>query len=171
MTTEPWAVPAGFHSSDSDAVPPSAEETAASAAYRARKRCHAEVACGLTAQPGTHACGSQAFAPSGTAAGVVAVPASGAPAGAPGSRGAEEGKEKARAVDPGGLSVGLCVFAPSNRASSADCGPRTPPRDRWASVARDRGWDTSWRDHHSSAASDGYGGGCTPQPGSGVASY
>lgn len=34
MTTEPWAVPAGFHSSDSDAVPPSAEETAASAMSR-----------------------------------------------------------------------------------------------------------------------------------------
>jgi len=36
VTTEPWAIFAGFPSSDPDAVPPSAKEAAASAAYRAR---------------------------------------------------------------------------------------------------------------------------------------
>jgi len=51
VTTEPWAIPAGFTSSDPDAIPPSAEEAAASAAYRARKRRLAEKARGGPAQP------------------------------------------------------------------------------------------------------------------------
>jgi len=59
VTTEPWAIPAGFPSSDPDAVPPSAEEAAASAAYRARKRRHADMARGGPAQPGPHPPGPQ----------------------------------------------------------------------------------------------------------------
>jgi len=59
VTAEPWAVPAGFLSSDPDTVPPSAEEAAASAAYRARKRRHADMARGGPAQPGPHPPGPQ----------------------------------------------------------------------------------------------------------------
>jgi len=54
VTMEPWAIPAGFTSSDPDAVPKSTEKAAASAAYRARKRCHADMARGGPALPVPH---------------------------------------------------------------------------------------------------------------------
>jgi len=53
VTTEPFAVPAGFPTSHPDTVPPRADETAASAAYRARKRRHADMARGGLPQPGS----------------------------------------------------------------------------------------------------------------------
>ena len=46
VTEEAWAVPAGFTLSDMGDVPPSTEEAAASAAYRPRKRRHADIVGG-----------------------------------------------------------------------------------------------------------------------------
>jgi len=63
-------VPAGFPSTDPDTIPPAAEQAAASAAYRARKRRHAYLARGGPAQPGLPASGSQAVASPGAAAGL-----------------------------------------------------------------------------------------------------
>jgi len=62
ITTEPLAMPAGFQSSDPDAVPPSAEKAAASAPYRARKRRHAKMARGGPSRSELHASGSQTVA-------------------------------------------------------------------------------------------------------------
>jgi len=53
VTEEAWAVPAGFPLSDPGDVPPSTEVTAASAAYHTRKRRHADMERGGTAQPGS----------------------------------------------------------------------------------------------------------------------
>jgi len=86
VTTEPWAVPAGFPTSDPDTVPPSADEAAASAAYRARKRRHADMARGSPSQPRFHVPVSQAVASPGADAGPSAFPASQPSAGGPGSQ-------------------------------------------------------------------------------------
>jgi len=53
VTEEAWAVPDGFPLSDPGNVPPSTEEAAASAAYRARKRRHADMERGGPAQLGS----------------------------------------------------------------------------------------------------------------------
>jgi len=52
VTEEAWAVPAGFPLSDPGDVPPSTEEVAASTAYHARKRRHADMERGGPAEPG-----------------------------------------------------------------------------------------------------------------------
>jgi len=53
VTAEAWAVLAGFPLSDEGDVPPWTEEPAASAAYHARKRRHADMERGGPAQPGS----------------------------------------------------------------------------------------------------------------------
>jgi len=50
-------VPAVFSTSDPDTVPPSADEGAASVAYRARKRRHADIERGCPSQPGFQSLG------------------------------------------------------------------------------------------------------------------
>jgi len=120
VTAEPWAVPAGFPSSDPDTFPPSAEEAAASAAYRARKRRHANMARGGPAQPGFHAPGSQAVACPGAADGPANFPASGPPVGEPGPRDSEEDEGEASAGGPDGSAAGPRGSAASTLAGSAE---------------------------------------------------
>jgi len=95
VTTEPWAIPAGFRSSDPDAVPLSAEEAAASAAYRSRKRRHADMARGGPARPGPHR---------------------------PGPRDPEGDEEEVSAGDPGGSDAYSRGFSASTLCSG--CGNR-----------------------------------------------
>jgi len=162
VTTEPWAVPAGCHLCGPDAVPPSVEKAAASAAYRSQKRRHGDMARGCPARSGPQVFGSQAVASPGAAVGVFAVTASGALACHPGSREPEEDEEKASAGDPGGPAVVIRGSAASTLAKSAEYGPRTPPREEGASVAHADRWASSWRDDQSGAAGDGLGGGWAP---------
>jgi len=75
VTEKARAVPAGFTLSDTKDVPPSTEEAAASAAYRAGKLRHADMERGGPAQPGSAEPGSPAVASPGTPAGPAAFPA------------------------------------------------------------------------------------------------
>ena len=120
VTAEPWAVLADFPSSDPDTVPSSAEEVAALAAYRARRRRHADMARGGPAQPGFHAPGSLAVASPGAAAGPAAFPASGPPVGEPGSRDPGEEEGKASAGGPDSSAAGPRGSAASTLAGSAE---------------------------------------------------
>ena len=78
-TEQAWAVPAGFPLSDPGDVPPSTDEAAASAAFHAQKRRHADMERGGPAQPGSANPGSQAGASPGVPAGPAAFPAPGSP--------------------------------------------------------------------------------------------
>jgi len=109
-TTEPWAIPAGFTSSDPDAVPPSAEEAAASAAYRARKRRHADMAGGGPAQIRNIRSGP---------------------------RDPEGDEEEASAGDPGGSDAYPRGFSASTLAGSAEWGQRAVVREDGAGAAHD----------------------------------
>jgi len=97
VTAEPWTVPAGSLSSVPDAVPPSAEEAAASAAYGARKRRHADMARGGPAET---------VAYPGAAAGPATFPASGLPGGKRGPRAPEEDEWAANAGGRDGSAAG-----------------------------------------------------------------
>jgi len=130
VTTEPWAIPAGFPSSDPDAVPPSAEEAAASAAYRARKRRHADMARGAPAQPGPHP---------------------------PGPRDPEEDEEEASAGDPEGSDDYPRGFSALTLAGSAEWEQRVAVRADGAGAAHDERWDATWRGDHAGTAVDGPG--------------
>jgi len=127
VTTEPWAIPAGFNSSDPDAVPPSAEEAAASAAYRARKRRHADMARGGPALPGPHR---------------------------PGPRDPKGDEEEASASDCGGSDAYPLGFSASTLAGSAEWGQRAAVRADGAGAAHDERWDTTWRGDHAGTAGD-----------------
>jgi len=83
VTEEAWAVPSGFPLSDPGDVLPSTEEAAASAAYHARKRPHADMERGGPAQPGCANPGSPVGAAPDGPVGPAAFPA-------PGGRWAEE---------------------------------------------------------------------------------
>jgi len=127
VTTEPWAIPAGFTSSDPDAVPPSAEEAAASAAYRARKWRHADMARGGPTLPGPHR---------------------------PGPRDFEGDEEEASAGDPGGCDASPRGFSASTLAGSAEWGQRAAVREDGAGAAHDERWDATWRGDHAGTAGD-----------------
>jgi len=150
VTTEPWAVPAGFLTSDPDTVPPSADEAAASAAYRARQRRHAGIARGGRPQP-RH---SSASKPS---------------AGGPGFRAPEEGKGEASAGDPGGPAAGPRGSDASTLAGSAEGAQRAQARESGARAARDGRGGLPWRNDYSGAAGDGFGDGWAPESGGGAA--
>jgi len=77
VTEEAWAVPAGFPLSDPGDVPPSSEEAAASAAYHARKRRHADMERGGPAKPGSAHPGSPVGAAPDVPVGPAACPAPG----------------------------------------------------------------------------------------------
>jgi len=77
VTEEAWAVPAGFPLSEPGDVPPSTEEVAASAAYHARKRRHADMERGGPAEPGVANPGSPVGAAPDVPVGPAAFPASG----------------------------------------------------------------------------------------------
>jgi len=77
VTEEAWAVPGGFPLSDPGDVPPSTEEVAASAAYHARKRRHADMERGGPADPGVANPGSPVGAAPDVPVGPAAFPASG----------------------------------------------------------------------------------------------
>jgi len=102
---------------------------------------------------------------------VVAVSASGSPAGDPESHEPKGDEKEASVGDPWGPAVSLCGSTTSTLADNAECGPRTPPREKGACVARDRRWDTSWRDDHFGAAGDGSGGSWAPESRSVAAPY
>ena len=108
VTMEPWALPAGFTSPDPDPVPPPTEEAAASAAYRARDRRHADMARGGPALPVPHR---------------------------PGPRDPEGDEEKASAGDPGGPDAYSRGFSASTLAGSAEWGPRAAVREDRAGPA------------------------------------
>jgi len=74
---EAWALPAGFPLSDPGDIPPSTEEAAASAAYHARKRRHADMELGGPAEPGVANPGSPVGAAPDVPVGPSAFPASG----------------------------------------------------------------------------------------------
>ena len=142
VTTEPWAIPAGFASSDPAAVPPSAEEAAASAAYRARKRRHADMARGGPAQPEPHP---------------------------PGPRDLAEEEEGASVGDPGGPDSYPRGSATSTLAGSGEWGERAADREDGAGAAHDERWDATWRGDHAGAAGDGPGRGWASESGGGAA--
>jgi len=97
VTEEAWAVPAGFPKSDPGDVLPSTEEAAASAAYHARKRWHADTERGGPVQPGSANPGSPAGASPGVPIGPAAFPAPGSPIHEQGSHGPGGGDGEARA--------------------------------------------------------------------------
>jgi len=106
VTVELWAVPAGFPSSDPDTVPPSAEEAAASADYRARKRRHAYMARDGVDQPRFYVFRSQAVASLGAAARRAALTASKPPGGERGPRDHAENEGEAGAGGPVSSAAG-----------------------------------------------------------------
>jgi len=130
VTTEPWAVPAGFTSPDPDAVPPSTEEAAASAAYRARKRRHADMARGGPALPVSHR---------------------------PGPRDPEGDEEEASAGDPGGPDAYSRGFFASTLAGSAEWGPRAAVREDRAGTAHGERWNATWRGVFKRSGDRGWG--------------
>jgi len=142
VTTEPWAIPAGFTPSDPDAVPPSAEEAAASAAYRARKQRHADMTRGGPAQPGPHR---------------------------PGPRDPEGDEGEASAGDPGGSDAYLRGFSASTLAGSAERGQRAAVREDENSAAHDERWDATGRGDHAGTAGDRPGRGWASVSGGGAA--
>jgi len=142
VTMEPWVIPAGFFSSDPDAVPPSAGKAAASSAYRARKRRHAEMACGGPAQPGPHR---------------------------PGPRDSEEDEEEASAGDPGGSGAYPRGFFASTLAGRVEWGQRAAVREDGAGAAHDERWDATWRGDHAGSAGDRPGRGWASESGGGAA--
>jgi len=77
VTEEAWAVPAGFPLSDPGNVRPSTEEVAASAAYLARQRLHADMERGGPAEAGVANPGSPVGATPDVPAGPAAFPKSG----------------------------------------------------------------------------------------------
>ena len=90
-------MPAGFTLSDPGDVPPSTEEAAASAAYRARKRRHADMERRGPIQPGSADNGSPADASPGASAGPAAFSAPASPIHRLGSHGPGGGERDARA--------------------------------------------------------------------------
>jgi len=141
VTTESWAIPADFTSSDPDAVPPSAEEAAASAAYRARRRRHADMARGGPALPGPHR---------------------------PGPRDPKGDEEEASAGDPGGSDFYPRGFSASTLAGSAKWGQRAAVREDGAGAAYDERWDATWRGDHAGPAGDRPGRGWASESGGGA---
>ena len=129
VTVGSWTVPAGFPSTDLDTVPPSAGEAAASAAYRERKRRHADMARGGPAQSGFLASGSQAVASSGAAAGPAAFPAWGPPGGEHGPRDHEEDEWEANARGLDGSAAGPRGLAALTLAGGTDWGSRAEARE------------------------------------------
>jgi len=99
-------VPAGFPLSDPGDVPPSTEEAAASAAYHARKRRHANMERGGPAQPGSANPVSQAGAALDVPVGPAASPAPGSPLHELGSHGPGGGKGESRACRSAGPGAG-----------------------------------------------------------------
>jgi len=142
VTTEPWAIPAGFISSDPDAVPPSTAEDAASAAYRARKRRHAEMARGGPALPVPHS---------------------------PGPQDPEKDEEEARAGDPGGSDAYPHGFSASTLAGSAEWGQRAAAREDRAGAAHGERWDATCRGDHAGTAGDRPDRGWVSESGGGAA--
>ena len=142
VTTEPWAIPAGFTSPDPDAVPPSTEEAAASAAYRARKRRHADMARGGPAPPVPHH---------------------------PGPRDPEGEEEEASAGDPGGPDAYSRGFSSSTRVGNAEWGPREAGREDRAGTAHGERWDATWRGDRADTAGDRPGRGWASESGGGAA--
>jgi len=142
VTTEPWAIPAGFTPSDPDAVPPSAEEAAATAAYRARKRRHADMARGGPALPGPHRLGPQD---------------------------PEGDEEETSAGDPGGSDAYPRGFFASTLAGSAEWSQRAAVREDGAGAAHDERWDATWCGDHAGTAGDRPGRGWASESGGGAA--
>jgi len=137
LTAELWAVPAGFPSSDPDTVPLSAEEAAASAAYRARKRRHAHMARDGVDQPRFHASRSQAVASLGAATRRAALTASKPPGGERGPRDHEENEGEASAGGPVSSAAGPRGSAAPTLAGNAEWGPSADAREGGAVAARD----------------------------------
>jgi len=142
VTTEPWAIPAGFTSPEPDAVPPLTEEAAASAAYRVRKRRHADMARGGPALPGPNR---------------------------PGPRDPEGYEEEASAGDPGGPDASSRGFSASTCVCSAEWGPRAAIREDRAGTAHGERWDATWRGDHADTAGDRPGRGWAFESGGGAA--
>jgi len=142
VTTQPWAIPAGFTSSDPDAVPPSAEEAAASAAYRARQRRHADMARGGPALPGPRR---------------------------PRPRDPEGDEDEASAGDPGGCDAYPRGFSASILAGSTEWGQRAAVCEDGAGAAHDECRDATWRGDHAGAAGDRPGRGWASESGGGAA--
>jgi len=140
---EAWAVPAGFPLSDPGDVPPSTEEAAASEAYHARKRRHADMERGGPAQPGSANPGSPAGAAPDGPVGPAAFPA-------PGGRCAEEQHDDY----PGMAGAELGDGWPAAAVGGAG-GARHDPGDRMdGGVGRDA---SAWDDGAWPAASQGDG--------------
>jgi len=142
VTTEPWAIPAAFTPPDPDAVPPSTEEAAASAAYRVRKRRHADMARGGPALP---------------------VPRR------PRPRDPEGDEEEASAGDPGVPDASSRGFSASTLVGSAEWGPRAVVREDRAGTAHGERWDATWRGDHADTAGDRPGRGWASESGGGAA--
>ena len=134
-------MPAGFPLSDPGDVPPSTEEAAASAAYHARKRRHADMERGGPAQPGSANPGSPVGAVPDVPAGPVAFPAPGSPIHELGSHGPGGGEKEVRACRSAGPGAGPRggVASPSaaNTAwhrypAAREEGSGAAPGGRWA---------------------------------------
>ena len=163
-------MPAGFPLSDPGDVPPSTEEAAASAAYHARKRRHADMQRGGPAQPLSANPGSQAGAAPDVPVGPGAFPAPGSPIHELGSHrpvGGEGESRACRSVGPGaGPRGGVASLSAANTAwdsypAARDDGSGAAPDGRWAEERHDDYPDTAgaeFGDGWPTAAGGGSGG-------------
>ena len=152
VTEKAWAVRAGFTLPDPGDVPPSTEEVAASAAYRARKRRHGDMERGGRAQPGPADPRSQAVASPGTPAGPAAFHTSGSPIHEPGSRGPGGVEEEARAWGAAGSSASPRGVAASPSAANADWDRYPAARDDGSGTAHDDRWANKWHEDYPGGA-------------------
>jgi len=167
VTEEAWAVPAGFPVSDPGDVPPSTEEAAASAAYDARKRRHADMERGGPAQPGCANPGFQAGAAPDVPVGPAAFPAPGSPIHELGSHGPGGGEGGARACRSAGPGAGPGGGAASPSAAKTDWDRYPAARDDRSGAAPDGRWAEERHDDYPDTAGAEFGAGWPVDAGGG----
>jgi len=159
VTEEAWAVPSGSPLPDSGDVPPSTEEAAASAAYRARKRRHADMELGGPVHPGSADTGSPADCSPGAPAGPAAFPAPGSPIAELVSHGPGGGEEEAHAWGSAGPGAGPSGGAASRSAANTDWDRYPAARDDGSGSAPDGRWAEERYDDYPGTAGADFGDG------------
>jgi len=148
---------AGIPLSDPGDVPPSTEKAAASAAYRAGKRWHADMERGGPAQPGFASSGSQASASPDVPVGPAAFPAPGSPIHELGSHGQGGGEGEARAWGFAGPGARPRGGAASPSAANTDWDRYPAARDGGSGSAPDGRWAEERHDDYPDTAGAEFG--------------
>jgi len=156
---ESWAVSAGFFLSDPADVPPSTKEAAATAAYYARKRRHANMERGGPVQPGSVNPGTPAGASPGVPVGPAAFPALGSLFHKLGSHGPGGGDGEASAWGSAGPGTGPRGGAASPTASNTDWDRYPEARDDGSGSAPDGHWAEERHDDYPDMAGAEFGDG------------